>query len=71
MKVEFELNVDKDGNPLIKFRHYDKSDAIEQKLLNFFIHKVKEKGMILINSGGYIDNNSKSWENYEIKINNK
>ena len=69
MKItEFELNIDKDGRPMIKFRHHDKSNSLEQKILGIFIEAVKEKGMILINPSGSINTNGNSHENYEIHI---
>ncbi len=68
MKVDFELNLDCNGRPCIKFRHHDKSSALEQKTLKLFIDAVKEKGLRLLNVSGYIDTEGKSWENYEIQI---
>ena len=68
MKVEFELNLDSDGRPCIKFKHHDKDSSLEQKALKIFINAVKEKGMCLKNPGGYIDTNGNSWEKYEIQI---
>ena len=68
MKAEFELNLDANGRPCIKFRHYDKNSSLEQKALKVFIDAVKEKGMELRNISGYIDTDGNSWENYEIQI---
>lgn len=68
MRVEFELNLDDNGNPCIKFRHYDKDSSLEQKTLKLFIDAVKEKGMELRNPSGYIDTDGNSWENYEVQI---
>ena len=68
MKAEFELNLDSNGRPCIKFRHYDKDSSLEQKALKVFLDAVKEKGCELINPSGYIDTNGNSWENYEIQI---
>ena len=68
MKAEFELNLDENGRPCIKFRHYDKSNALEQKALGIFVKAVKEKGIVLKNSSGYIDTEGNSWENYEVQI---
>ena len=72
MKVDFELNLDKYGNPCIKFRHHDKNNSLEQNALNFFLDSVKTKGCILKEISGFIEcGASKSWINYEIQINNK
>lgn len=70
MKAEFELTIDeKTGEPKIKFRHYDKSGVLEQKLLKIFVTKAKEKGIETVNTSGYLEaGTSNSWENYEIKI---
>lgn len=68
MKAEFELNLDSNGRPCIKFRHYDKDSSLEQKALKVFLDAVKEKGCELRNHSGYIDANGNSWENYEIQI---
>lgn len=67
-KVEFELNLDSNGRPCIKFRHFDKHNSLEQKALKLFIDAVKEKGCTLRNPSGYIDTMGNSWENYEIQI---
>lgn len=69
MKVEFELNLDNDGRPCIRFKHHDKDNSLDQKALGIFINAVKEKGMCIKNPGGYIDTNGNSWEKYEIQIN--
>ena len=42
MKVEFELNLDDNGRPCIKFRHHDKDNSLEQKSLKLFLDAVKE-----------------------------
>lgn len=68
MKAEFEFNLDRNGRPCIKFKHFDKDNSLEQKALKIFIDAVKEKGCELINIGGYIDTDGNSWENYEIQI---
>lgn len=70
MKVEFELNLDANGSPCIKFRHYDKSNSLEQKLLKSFIDAVKSNGIILSNVSGYVDTSGVSFDNYEIRIKN-
>lgn len=45
MKAEFELNLDSNGRPCIKFRHHDKDNSLEQKALKVFLdaEKVKSK----------------------------
>ena len=69
MKVEFELNLDDNGRPCIKFRHHDKDNSLEQKSLKLFLDAVKEKGCELRNPTGYLcSSEGKSWENYEIQI---
>lgn len=68
MKAEFELNLDDNGRPCIKFRHYDKSSALEQKALKVFIDAAKAKGMELRNTSGYIDTEVNSLENYDVQI---
>ena len=68
MKAQFELNLDNNGMPFIKFRHYDKDSSIEQKALKVFIDAVKEKGMELRNTSCFIDTEGNSWNNYEVQI---
>lgn len=69
MKVEFHLNLDKDGNPCICFKHYDRHDSLEQKLLGVFLEAVKEKGCVLKNPSGYLKSGtSDSREDYQIQI---
>ena len=69
MKAEFELNLDSNGRPCIKFRHHDKDNSLEQKALKVFLDSVKEKGCVLKNPSGYAEiGTGKSWENYEIQI---
>lgn len=69
MKVEFELNLDANGRPCIKFRHHDKDNSLEQKALKVFLDGVKEKGCVLRNPRGYTETGTqKSWEDYEIQI---
>lgn len=68
MKIEFELNLDCNGKPCIKFRHYDKDNSLEQKALKIFIDGVKNNGIKLVNINGFISSEGESWENYEIQI---
>ena len=69
MKAYFELTVDENtGEPIIKFRHYDKSTELEQKLLKVFLNKAIPKGLEIKRISGYLDcGTSNSWENYEIR----
>ena len=70
MNAELEIHVDSNGNPLIRFRHHDKDNSIQQKLLGNFINAVKERGCQLVNPKGHLDSsNGISWEEYEIKPN--
>ena len=69
MKAEFELNIDSNDRPCIKFRHHDKDNSLEQKALKVFLDAVKEKGCVLRNPSGYLESGtSNSWEHYEIQI---
>lgn len=70
MKAEFELTIDeKTGDPKIKFRHHDKNNSLDQKILKRFLTEAKEKGIELGHSGGYLESGtSNSWEDYEITI---
>lgn len=68
MKAEFELTIDENtGDPKIKFRHHDKSTALEQKLLRIFITKARLNGLRVVGTDGYLSSHD-SWENYEIRI---
>ena len=70
MKVEFELSLDINGKPYIKFRHYDKDNSLDQKALKVFLDAVKENGCVLKNPSGHLESEtSNSWELYEIQIN--
>lgn len=72
MKTEFELNLDSNGRPCIKFRHHDKDGSLEQKALKVFINAVKEGGCTLITISGFIcTDTDSSWNNYEIQISKK
>ena len=68
-KVVFELTINKSGEPIITFRHYDKSSTTENKLLKLFIDKAKEKGMVISSPSGYANTSGGSWEDYIIKTN--
>lgn len=70
MKAEFELSLNNDGQPCIRFRHFDKDISLEQRTLQLFLEKAKEKGIALKNTSGFLESGtSNSWENYEIYIN--
>lgn len=69
MRAEFELSINECGDPIIKFRHHDKSSAIEQLLLKVFVTGAKNKGIVLKNPSGYLKSGTtESWENYEIHL---
>lgn len=69
METKFILNVDKNGRPCIKFKHYDRSNTLEQKILDIFIKAVKKHGCVLVNPGGFLEaGTDNSYENYEIQI---
>ncbi len=69
MKAEFELTVDdKTGVPLIKIRHHDKSNALEQKLLKLFLESAQENGIRIRKVSGYLEmGTNNSWEVYHIE----
>lgn len=67
MKAEFEINIDSDGVPIIRFRHYNKNSSVEQELLKQFVMLVKDNGMVLQNPSGYADTEGNSHNNYIIK----
>jgi len=71
MVAQFELNLDSNGRPCIKFRHHDKDSSLEQKALKLFLDAVKEKGCNLTLTGGHSmpGDHSESWDSYEIQIN--
>lgn len=67
MTAEFELSINNDGSPMIKFRHHDKDNSLEQKLLKVFIDKANKDGICLKPTGGYLETGTKnSWEDYII-----
>jgi len=69
MKVEFEFTLDSVGSPYIKFRHHDRDDSLEQKLLKVFLDGASKNGITLAYQSGYLECGTKnSWSNYEIKI---
>ncbi len=68
MAIQFELNIDNDGRPCIKFIHQDKDNSLDQRILGVFVNAVKEKGMCLVSPNGYTDSHGFSFEKYEIQI---
>ena len=70
MKATFELSVNKDGNPVIKFSHHDKDSSLDQKMLNVFINKAFKNGIRINKVGGYCEiGSSVSFDKYEIVVN--
>jgi hypothetical protein len=73
MKAEIELTINDSGEPIIKIRHHDKSNALEQKLLGVFLSRAsgKMEGIELVQTNGHLAVGStppESWENYEIRL---
>jgi len=67
MKAEFNLTVNSSGEPIIQFKHHDRSTDLEQKLLAVFIEKAKKKGIKLVHKSGYLAmGTNDSWEQFEI-----
>lgn len=69
MKVVFEFSADKNGMPLIKFRHHDKDGSLDQIMLGHFIKMAQDHGLEIVNPSGYINSEHQSWEEYQIIIN--
>ena len=68
MKAQIILSVDTEGHPILSFRHHDKSDEIEQKLLGLFTKRAIENGLTISRPSGYIEcGTDNSWENYVIR----
>ena len=69
MKTEFELNISSDGQPCIRFKHHDRSNSLEQKILKILIDGIKKNGAIIENPSGFLETGTdNSYEIYEIKI---
>jgi len=66
--MEFELNLDRDGRPCIRFIHRDKSNKLEEKILKEFIDGCTTKGMKLVKVSGFISTERTSYDTYEIRI---
>jgi len=72
MKTFFELNIDTDGCPCIKFRHYEKDNSLEQNLIKAFIYEAQTNGLYLRFSRGFMESGTdNSWSEYEITIKNR
>ena len=66
--IELKLSIDKKtGLPIIKFRHHDKSENLQQLLLGVFTKGAKEKGLMITQPNGKLSD-TESYENYEIRI---
>lgn len=69
MKVEFELTVNGDGDPIIKFRHHERIKCIEQDVLAVFVGKALKNGMRLSNPTGSLEvGTDNCWSEYHIEI---
>lgn len=68
MAIDFELTLDSKDNPCIKFKHHNKSTALDQKLLDVFIRYAKDKGLSLKSPSGYLNSSGESWTQYKIRI---
>lgn len=68
MKAEFELNVNRNGEPVIKVRVHEKDASLEQKLLSLLIEKGKENGLKVSGVNGLLSNTER-YHNYEIEAN--
>jgi hypothetical protein len=55
MKAEFELSLDRNGKPCIKFKHHTRIDSLEQKLLKIFVDGVYKNGAVITSSGSYLE----------------
>lgn len=64
--MTFELQLNSNGHPVIKFTHQDKSSKLEEQILGVFIKMAKENGLRLVNPSGYISTSGGSQEDYEI-----
>lgn len=69
MKAEFELSLDDQGKPCIKFKNFEKDNSLDQTVLKSFVYFAMQKGINLVSPGGYLNTNGDSFENYEIRLN--
>jgi hypothetical protein len=72
MKAEFELSVDKDGKPCIRFKNHENNNSLDQKVLKNFIQGAKSNGIEINHKSGCLSpSENESWSLYEINIKNK
>ena len=72
MKVELELNIDSNGKPCVKFKHHDKDNSLDQKILGVFVDAVKEDGCELKSFGPCMETGtSVHFTTHEIRIKDK
>lgn len=65
MKAEFELNLNKNGRPVISFRHHDKDGSLEQQVLKVFVDMAAENGLRMKQVSG-TSGTGVSYNEYEI-----
>jgi hypothetical protein len=71
-RLEIDLSVDqKTGEPIIKIRHHDKANDLEQLVLGIFVKGAKERGLKISNPSGLGSTSGESHENYVISLNPK
>ncbi len=72
MEPKIEITIDRNGDPIIKFRHNQLSDHVQQKLIDVFTARAKKEGLYLANPSGCAGSESNGTrirhENYEIKL---
>jgi hypothetical protein len=67
LKKPMEITLDSNGNPAIKFRHYDKIDSLTELAIKEFVKAAKRDGIKLANGNGYLNSSAgESWEDYFI-----
>ncbi len=68
--MKFELNLDKEGRPCIKFLYYDKEESLRQKILKGFIDSANKNGIELKCISRCKGVDMHSFTTYEIQIKN-
>lgn len=69
MKAEFYFSVNDKGEPVIGFKHHDRDNSLEQKLLGIFVKKALANGIKIGSPGGMLEaGTNNSWEEYKIEI---